>query len=648
MNRLLSLVIFLVIILFLTGTSSGQRGTVHHVTPHNRTKVLTDPTKGWNSYRKWAVFPTSPEAVRKIVLAITYQCPDSMHCGEWDYVDAVYLTRCGGVNGQEKRIELARMISPYGWRFGSSWKFTWHTDVTDFALLMHDSCEVEFYHSGYESNTDRGWLVTLDFAVTEGKPVMECLGMDTLWTGNFPYGDSLRPIAGWLQPRSLNSGPKAGILRMRILQTGHGMDEQENCAEFCSKWRRVYLDDQLASERMIWRKCGENPLYPQAGTWIFNRANWCPGAVVYPDVVDFLVKPNSEHIARLEMQSYICSKKPTAAYNISTCLFRYKAPWAKNDVALGEIITPGIDDEYSRSNPACANPRIIVQNNGREPLKSLYIVYAAGDEQLQDYNWKGVLAPLQSMEITLPGLISRIEGIQKFKVELASPNGLKDEYPYDNSLAFDIVLPPVYGSSFIVAFRSNHDSTHTSCRVTAAGGEVVWERRQGEIRANTLYQDTLHLQPGCYQLSVSDTAGDGLDFWFNPEGGYGYIRLLDIQGRLIKSFGSDFGSSVNFWFTVAGGADSPVAVNELPIVNAFPVRNPGKFQLEVFFNEPRNVGVKIVNADSTKTVFERYYPALKSEFLPVDISAEPDGYYYIRVTADDRTTRRKIKVKHQD
>jgi hypothetical protein len=184
--------------------------------------------------------------------------------------------------------------------------------------------------------------------------------------------------------------------------------------------------------------------------------------------------------------------------------------------------------------------------------------------------------------------------------------------------------------------------------VTAAGGEVVWERQQGEIRANTLYQDTLHLQPGCYQLSVSDTAGDGLDFWFNPEGGYGYIRLLDIKGRLIKSFGSDFGSSVNFWFTVAGGADSPVAVNELPIVNAFPVRNPGKFQLEVFFNEPRNVGVKIVNADSTKTVFERYYPALKSEFLPVDISAEPDGYYYIRVTADDRTTRRKIKVKHQD
>ena len=28
----------------------------------------------------------------------------------------------------------------------------------------------------------------------------------------------------------------------------------------------------------IWRDdCGENPLYPQGGTWIYDRANWCPG-----------------------------------------------------------------------------------------------------------------------------------------------------------------------------------------------------------------------------------------------------------------------------------------------------------------------------------------------------------------------------------
>jgi hypothetical protein len=636
------------LILVIPGTSIGQRGRTDHIIPHNRTKVLTDPSKGFNNFCRWAVFPSASQQVRKIVLSITYQCPDSMHCGEWDYVDAVYLTRSGGVGAKKQRIELARMISPYGWRFGSTWKFTWHTDVTDFAMLLRDSCEVEFYHSGYESNTDRGWLVTLDFAVTEGKPVMECLGMDTLWTGNFPYGDTLHPISDWLQPRTINSGKRSGVIRMRILQTGHGMDEKENCAEFCSKWRRVYFDSVLADERQVWRKCGDNPLYPQAGTWIFNRANWCPGAVVYPDIVDFPVKPKSRHSLLFEMQPYSCPQKPTAVYNISTCLFRYTSPWAKNDVSLEEIITPGRDDEYSRSNPACSNPRIIIKNNAREPLKSLYIVYAAGDEQLRDYNWRGLLAPLHSVEITLPGLISRLEGKQNFKVELFNPNGHKDEYPYDNSLSSDIILAPAYGPDIILEFRSNHDSTHNSYRVISGDGKVVRDRQPGTMKSNTLYQDTLHLAPGCYQLSVSDTAGDGLDFWFNPEGGYGYVRLLDLKGRLIKSFGSDFGSSVSHWFSVEEGASSPIAFNELPIVNAFPVRNPGKFHLEIFFNEPKNVRVKIFNADSTVTVFEKYYPELKSDFLPVDISAEPDGYYYIQVVADDRITRRKIKVKHQN
>jgi len=27
-------------------------------------------------------------------------------------------------------------------------------------------------------------------------------------------------------------------------------------------------------------ECADNPLYPQGGTWIYDRAGWCPGAKV--------------------------------------------------------------------------------------------------------------------------------------------------------------------------------------------------------------------------------------------------------------------------------------------------------------------------------------------------------------------------------
>ena len=40
----------------------------------------------------------------------------------------------------------------------------------------------------------------------------------------------------------------------------------------------------------MWRNnCNLNPVYPQGGTWIYSRSNWCPGAEVW--TYDFEVTP---------------------------------------------------------------------------------------------------------------------------------------------------------------------------------------------------------------------------------------------------------------------------------------------------------------------------------------------------------------------
>ncbi|HOD66105.1 MAG TPA: peptide-N-glycosidase F-related protein [candidate division Zixibacteria bacterium] len=617
---------------------------VTHVISHDRTLAVTDPSTGSNPLCAWAVFPPESVAFRTAVLSVTYACPDGLHCGEWDYIDYIFLRRVGGQAAPAQDLEVARMISPYGWRFDSTWSFTWHVDITDFAWMLHDSVEVEFLHTGYESNTDRGWVITLDFALTEGRPAMTCLGMETLWQGSIPYGDSARPIARTLAPVSVIAPTGAARARLRILQTGHGMDDQENCAEFCRKTRRIIVNEVLVDERPVWRTCGDNPLFPQAGTWLFDRANWCPGSIVQPDLYDLPVTPGSTHTVALEMEPYVNPGNPSAAYVLSSYLFYYAPPWAAHDATLEEILIPSSADEYSRLNPSCRGARLLIRNSGREALTAVAISYGP-PEAPQTFEWTGELASQARTEVALPGSIA---GDRPFAARLELPNGRPDEYPADNELTSTGPAVPVYAPDLVLALRSNNDSAHNSYRLTDGSGAIVRERALGTLGAGALYRDTLHLAPGCYELTVDDTAGDGLDFWFNPEGGYGYVRLLDGEGRLVKSFVPDFGRGIRHSFMVAQDAPPAAAAEPLPIVNPFPIRNRGVFAIDFFDNDPHPVAVTVLSEDSSRTVYERSYPEVREMMIPVDISAEPDGYYWVRVTAGDRTATRRIKVTHQD
>jgi len=638
------------VLMLIIGASPLQAeiGETFHILSHDNELVITDPSEGFNDYRNWVEFPSEDTDYRKVVLYITYRCPDSLHCGEWDYIDAINLRRIGGIDAESRDIEIARMISPYGWRFGSDWEFTWHVDITDFALLLHDSVEVEFKHGGYESPDDRGWLVTLDFEITIGKPAMICLGMDTLWTGRLMYGDTSQPIENFLQAITFTDTHNANIARMRILQTGHGMDSKEICSEFCSKYHEIFFDDSLVDVRQIWRKCGSNPVYPQAGTWIFDRANWCPGSVVYPDIHDFSITPGSSHTVNIDMEPYTNTEDPSANYHISTNLFYYEKPWAVNDVSLEEIIIPSSEHEYSRLNPACADPRIVIKNNGRDELNSVRINYGPEGIDPATYDWIGEIVSQDTATIDLPGSIPYPIQTSTFEVSLESPNGTSDEYPYDNKGTSIITTTPVYDTILVLAFKTNADTSQNAVSVTDGTGETILDYPLGTLLPSTQYCDTLRLEPGCYNLAVIDTMGDGLEFWFNPDGGYGHVRLLDINGKLIEAFGSDFGNNINHWFRTKAGAVPVIPDLQLPLITIFPPRNEGRFELDVFANKPIDISVKITDDTSAVTVFEEDFPALKETSIPIELEDDtPDGIYRISISTADTTIQRRIKVQRQ-
>lgn len=645
MNFIRTFLFILLIILVYENVPAFPGDTIHIIT-HNKTKVITDPSKGYKVYRSMADFPGEEIRFRKAFLYVTYQCPDSQRCGEWDYIDNIYLRKKGSVNDTSLDIELARMISPYGSRFTPDWKFTWKTDITDFAFLLHDSVEIEFNHTGYESNTDRGWLVTIDFELTEGKPVMEVLGYEKLWTGSFPYGDGKDDIENYLKTVNFENKYGADIARLRILQTGHGMDDFENCAEFCNKYRNIFYDEELIDHRQIWRECADNPLYPQAGTWIFDRANWCPGAIVIPDIFDLKLNDNKEHSINIDMEPYINPNKPSANYVFSSYLLYNKLPAADNDVSIEEIISPSDEDVYSGRNPVCNFPEIKIRNNGRNILTSVNISYGTEADNMKSFDWTGRLESFDAVNIVLPEIYSQKDEHQEFKVVLSKPNGNEDEYSIDNYLTAIVNLPPVFDSKFIIVIKTNNEASHNFYQLINERGIVFNKNKTGSLENNKIYRDTLMLSKGCYEFVFGDTANDGLDFWFNPEGGYGYVRITDIKGKLIKAFNSDFGKEVRQQFIVTGIPG--LRGGDIPVLNIFPIRNPGKFFCDIFLNENENIELEITTEDKKKVVYKKKLKKFKEGMVDIDISKQPDGFYFVNVISKEKMVSKKIKVKRDN
>ncbi|MCE1200068.1 MAG: peptide-N-glycosidase, partial [Marinilabiliales bacterium] len=307
------------------------------VMTHDHLTVTTN-REGLNKFARWAQFPKKGLPIRKVLMHVTLGCPDSIPCAHWDYLDHITLLRSGGMQGKNCQLELGRLITPYGSQFKRGWHFTWTTDVTDFKQELRDSVLVEYAHSGWEPQ-NVGWSLTILFEIFAGRSVIETDSIHRLWQGSFLYGDSAKSIEERLGPMYFESKTSKSSFRLRIQQTGHGMDSPGNCSEFCPRWRKLLLDGKSFDQKNIWKECGDNPLYPQGGTWVYDRGGWCPGDLPPADCYDIIVGKGN-HRLDLTMQPYKATGSPQAAENIAAYLMAYKGPFAKNDVALESILVP--------------------------------------------------------------------------------------------------------------------------------------------------------------------------------------------------------------------------------------------------------------------------------------------------------------------
>ncbi len=602
------------------------------VTTHNRTTVVTDPSKGVRSHQEWGLFPSPDVQIRKIIMKVTFGCPDTMRCADWDYSDRIELVRSGGPIGKRLGYEIGRLITPYGGFYGRNWSYTWEVDVTDFSMILRDSILVDFIHSGYEPDNDRGWLLTLTFEIVIGKPALVPVAFTELFDDHFPYGDPEKPIHEILTPESFTAHPDAAFARLRVIQTGHGMDAPDNCAEFCSKYRELWYDGKLIQKRQMWKKCGDNSVYPQAGTWIFDRGNWCPGDLLQPELFELPVEPGKQHNIAFVMEPYTATRQNNGHQVISSYVIQYRKSEALHDVALEEIVVPSRKSLHSRLNPAAANGLVVVRNMGAATVNEMLIGYGTRGFEFQEYHWKGHLEPYQAVQVTLPGqILSRgEEGI--FMATALSVNGVKDEYPADNQLQTSFSPAPVHGPVLVFRLVTNNQPEHNGWKLESHSGEVIREVSPGALQPATIYNDTFRLAPGAWTLTLTDTAGDGLEFWYNEKGGMGEALLLNDSGNILKAFESDCGSGWIYNFSIG---DNPVLPNPSDkAVSVYPSRTSTTTTLRYLANTTGNVVVKLVKDPGNEVVEERCYPDLRDGVFTFDLTRFPYGRFFLEVHRD--------------
>jgi hypothetical protein len=535
------------------------------------------------------------------------------------------------------RFELGRYITPYGNGLDLGNGFTWTFDVSDYRTLLADS--VHLAAGNWQE------LLNMEFWMIKGTPPRDVLGIQNLWNGNFNYGVIEDPIDNHLKPLSIPIPSKVKAVRLKSRITGHGFGGNENCSEFCAKTHSYKVDGTQRFSKLVWRdNCAKNPVYPQGGTWVYQRANWCPGAEVW--TYDFeltpYITPGKNALLDHDVEAYEWDGAgSTPYYAIEDQLVTYGAPNFTLDAAVDEILAPTTEQLYARMNPVCSNPIIRIKNTGSTTLTSLEIRYGMPGADQSVYNWTGNLKFLETAEVNLGAFAWNSSGT--FMVNVSKPNGGNDEYSANNTFYTKVNIPPVMPEKFIIELKTNNNPDESAYTLKDASGKIILSK--DNLDANTTYKDTVTLNLGCYEFRLKDIGEDGLKWWANPDQGSGLIRFKKVEnGVVFKNFNTDFGAEVFYPFTVGKlvGVKDYLFESKTQF-NIYPNPSGGLVAINLDFAE-RKTGVLEIIDITGKKVYSYDIKNTIAEGLDLDLKHFPAGIYMAVLKVNGETQTRKFLI----
>jgi len=520
------------------------------------------------------------------------------------------------------KVEIMSFVTPYGIQLdlGPEGK-TWTFDLTDFTPLFDGTRRLTMERGGE-------WQEEIDikFLFIVGTPPRDVLEIKQIWGVEYPfYQDILNE--NFFEPRDVPTLEEGVGFKIRTAITGHGQE-----GEFIPQTHWVDVNGgENEFEWEVWTECAENPVYPQGGTWIFDRAGWCPGAPT--DLNEFDITPFVTPGQTVNLDYGLNNAQGTSRYIANHQLVTYGEVNHTLDASVVEVRKPSNRVEFTRIGTICNEPEVVIQNTGSAELTSLTINYwVNGDPAPETFEWTGSLEFLETEIVTLPtndGLVWEYAQLENnvFHVEVESPNGAADEYALNNVYDSRFEIPDVMPTEFIIMFSTNSQPQENSYELLDSEGNVVWSR--DDMVAETLYFDTLNLVQGCYTYRVYDTDDDGLNFFANNDGS-GFTRFKEVGGPTLIFFEGDFGDNINYSFTV----DLPLSYDDLKgdsgldmILYPNPAQDQVNYEL-IGFSE--NVRITVFNSVGQLVKEERIQTSGLSFNGEIDVNDLSPGIYLIK------------------
>jgi len=499
----------------------------------------TDTLLAWPGYRYFC----NSQGV--IIDSVLVEGADTLHRRTWTYYSEPFEIT--------ESFEIARFITPYGKRLDLGLNgFTWIYDVTDYEPLLHGQVDLQAAN-GQE-------LLDLKFLFIEGVPPRDVISVRNIWPeGSYTYKDLADDQE--LKAVMVKLDDKAETFRIRARLSGHGEYGPRACCEWDPKEHYIFINGEKKFAWKIWRDCGMNPVYPQGGTWQFDRAGWCPGTFV--DTYDFELtpfgRPGERMLIDYRIEPYNSDiGEEGGNFETALQLFEYSAPNYHLDLELNDILSPSTRQEFRRMNPISLNPVIRVRNTGSDTILQFTVQYGLEGGRNNLYEWTGKLGFMQSVDIILPKPSWKgMTGESIFEALITEVNKTKYGHEGNNSLSSSITNPIILPAEFYLHVKTQGfgRAADNAYKITDNNGEVVYARAL--FADDSTYHDLIRLKPGAYDFTFTDKNEDGMIrhwwmYWEDKEkvGENGELKILDTEMNEIMNLGYDFAEKRTLQFFV--------------------------------------------------------------------------------------------------
>jgi hypothetical protein len=525
MKKLVTSIFTLVLFVGINSSLHAAEGDTTTIQAHN------DVHWDWNgNFYDTVNFPTTG-TYQKVIMHYVLGCP-STGCSGWDYTTNIQIW---DENTSSNKFELAKVITPYAGDKSQGWQHEYKFDVTNMMPILQGKKVINARYDGWQD----GFTISVYFEFIEGTPPRTSLQVDQVYFGGYKYGDNTTPINGLLQKDTIQKNTNTAQVEYIMSATGHGFGDNngagvnpENCAEFCDKYYKVIVNNTVRMQQTVWRNdCGSEPIFPQTGTWVYNRAGWCPGSesqIFTHDISPFVAGSPNDFTIEADWENYNATNV-NMSYNISGKVIQYGPINHTLDAEIMDVLNPSNYDRYTRYNPTGQAPTIVLRNTGSSKIGTVKIKYGVSGGTFYTTTWVGELAFLETEKVTLPipdHNFFKGDGSNVFIAEILEVNSSTDEVISNNTYRspFESVIEK--NGAFTLIVKTNSRASENWYILTNVKGDTIVYRNN--LNNNTTYVDTLDLPDQLYSLYIEDAGGDGLSWWANTAQGSGSVSMRNI------------------------------------------------------------------------------------------------------------------------